>query len=230
MNLHRLRPPPIRLASRAAVTLLEATIGLSIIAVLAILIFPLYQRSTAVRDQITCTANLRSLGTASLLYMADRRGELFPSKNWHGHREGILNYLDENLSGSPMKDTVFTCPAFKKLRSELFPSSLNRTYVLNYHALKYNPASTYAHLPLEQRPLLPLPHRLSQIAEPRRMWMICDGAPNVGTVLQDRPATLETLVTPHGSNINVVFFDGHVEAIAKEAFNPADNAFWKGNQ
>ncbi len=229
LRRHIKKPGALLIEARRGLTVIELMVASVIVAVLVSFLLGTYQRASMMQAEVSCLSNLRSIGIASLSYLSDRNGELFPDKFWYGHKEGILNHLDPSIVGT-VGDTVYTCPAFKKMRPSLFPSSLNRTYVLNYHALKYSPDSQYQNLPSGNRPLLPLPLRMSQITYPSKMWMVTDCAPNVGTVLRDRAATLDELIEPHGQSAAFLFFDGHVEKLPIKDVKSRDVIFWRGDR
>ncbi|HWL52908.1 MAG TPA: DUF1559 domain-containing protein [Chthoniobacteraceae bacterium] len=65
--------PPFQ-KDRNAFTLTESLIVLGIIAVLAVLFFPLYQRAQQNSREIQCLANIKSYGTAVLAYASDHNG------------------------------------------------------------------------------------------------------------------------------------------------------------
>ena len=56
---------------RRAFTLIELLVVIAIIAILAAILFPVFARAKDAAKKITCTSNLKQLGTAWHLYLAD---------------------------------------------------------------------------------------------------------------------------------------------------------------
>lgn len=67
----------IMVVVRRAFTLIELLVVITIIAILAAILFPVFARAKAAAKQTACISNLKQIGTAHGLYMADS-DDLFP--------------------------------------------------------------------------------------------------------------------------------------------------------
>ncbi len=63
---------------RAGFTLIELLVVLAIIAILAAILFPVFAQARKKARSITCTSNLRQIGTAMQMYAQDYDEVLFP--------------------------------------------------------------------------------------------------------------------------------------------------------
>jgi len=67
--------------SRTGFTLIELTVAISIIAILAAILFPVFARARAKAHQTNCQTNLRQIGLALSLYARDHAGHLPPEQD-----------------------------------------------------------------------------------------------------------------------------------------------------
>lgn len=110
-------------AVRRAFTLIELLVVIAIVAILAAVLFPVFARAKEAAKKATCTSNLRQLGTAWELYLADNddrmpdrrdlkqtaQGGFRPWSNWppSDPRGG---WLLEPLAAYKVKATL-ACPS-----------------------------------------------------------------------------------------------------------------------
>ncbi|HEY9247618.1 MAG TPA: prepilin-type N-terminal cleavage/methylation domain-containing protein [Rariglobus sp.] len=106
-----------RPSSHTAFTLVELLAVIAIIGILAAILFATYGSITRAKNSTVCLANLRQIGTASLLYCADHKGD-FPravsyppttvtdSAPWN-----VLLYSYFGLPADIANSPVFKCPA-----------------------------------------------------------------------------------------------------------------------
>lgn len=106
----------------AAFTLIELLIVISIVALLAALLFPVFARSRENANRSTCASNLRQIGLATLQYAQDYDQTLPPFSN-----NGFLGY--DGADGPRWADFIFPyvktaqiydCPS-APLKTRLYP-------------------------------------------------------------------------------------------------------------
>jgi len=110
---------------RKAFTLIEVIVVVTIIAVLAAILFPVFARAKASAKQATCLSNLKQIGAAMTMYMGDSDG-VFPHavdpidktrpEIWDQFPEfrdriPYMPDLDEVLQPYMKSHDVFHCPA-----------------------------------------------------------------------------------------------------------------------
>jgi prepilin-type N-terminal cleavage/methylation domain-containing protein/prepilin-type processing-associated H-X9-DG protein len=127
---------------RRGFTLTELLIVVGLIALLVSLFLPVLGRMRSAAAAATCLSNLRQMGTAWTMYMAENRGQLIeyiwhnpatPDHGWTGYWPGVLE--QHNVRGNTL-----LCPAaFEKT-----PSDLSRGYGTATHAWtgRYSPNGT----------------------------------------------------------------------------------------
>jgi prepilin-type N-terminal cleavage/methylation domain-containing protein/prepilin-type processing-associated H-X9-DG protein len=108
--------------SRRAFTLIELLVVISIIAILAGLLFPVFARAREKGRQASCMSNLRQLTMAMLMYCEDYDGGFVPAMSpdnlmrWHGGRLSEDDAFDPKLG--PLwsyygNDQLQVCPSFE---------------------------------------------------------------------------------------------------------------------
>ena len=129
-------PVPRSIHGQNGFTLVELLTVITIIGMLAGMIFPSLQRVRAKAETTACQSNLRQIGTAVWLYVPDN-GNKFPSINnpWGSQvftNEGATNLLGA-LGPYGLTAKVLACPA--DLRSK---DSYYRKYTNSYEYLPFS--------------------------------------------------------------------------------------------
>lgn len=238
-----------------AYSLTELLVLVTIIAILLGLVFPVYQNIVNMSASTKCAANLRHVGAAGLSLIADHNGKMPDALFWRyaGEKyaaDSLMPYLGfapekepvspESPSESTASPTVLSCPAaFKAIGAERL-NDWNRTYSINTYACAteggtHSSPSSGGQFTPEYRA-----QTLAAVSDPASMcfFMDADFLPNgkarryVSTASKNQIWSEETqdgLFAGHREQVNVVFLDGHVEAVS-----PADiptsriNPFWGG--
>ncbi len=223
----------------SAFSLVELLIVVGIVGVLVAVLLPAFSRINEKSGDVNCLANLRTLSLASLNYIRDNSGRLFPSKYWYspswdsspGMRDYVISSTSNRITDPEFqRDTVFTCRVLKGFHPQKYPSYLNRNYSANWLAFENNPANGS---PADERP-----KRIFNIPSLSQMWLFTDGCYTsatgkdaYGVWLRRKNLGADTaaqLAFPHTERQNTVFFDGHVERLSRDDFyNPKSiRLFW----
>lgn len=214
-------------------TVLELTLALAIAGVLLVLLTLSFRSFSRLSDDTRCLNHLRTIGQQSLLYFSERNGNLFPTWNWFRDDTflALLAVTPPHSGVKSHKDTVFTCPAFKKEYPTYFPSSLNRCYSINYYAHYFRPGdqqgSNALPDPADWRRLFP--GNLRNVRNPFKMWMFMDAARSTGIFTYYNHGHIPYMGQPHNHKAQAVFFDGHIEPVVPERLSqPGSSDFWGG--
>ncbi len=99
----------------AGFTLVELLVVIAIIAILASLSMAVISRARAKADAVNCLANMRQLGIATQLYIADNRtypAGTFKSGPYRHWTDALQPYLEkEGVKGADGLTKIFDCPA-----------------------------------------------------------------------------------------------------------------------
>lgn len=146
--------PPRRLRSTRAFTLSELLVALAIAAVLAMVLLGAFSMVAQSGASVRCAGNLRNIGAALAMYVAENRGALPPmsalenpadsgSKVLTG-QDALAAYLRMETpfnwrqnTESPSAFSVWICPADRELRPSKVGPSLPRWKAMNSYLLNY---------------------------------------------------------------------------------------------
>jgi prepilin-type N-terminal cleavage/methylation domain-containing protein/prepilin-type processing-associated H-X9-DG protein len=91
-------------------TLIELLVVVAIIAILAAMLFPVYEAATKRAESTTCAMNLRGLAMATSMYAEDYDGQLTPARI-SGPAATLGTCWDELLLPYHRNDSLYLCPA-----------------------------------------------------------------------------------------------------------------------
>ncbi len=221
-------------------TLIEMLVTIGVIVVLAALLSSALPKVLAGSGNVKCVSNLRNIGAASLSYFSDNEGDLFPSFWWYNTEtasptlRGFIEYLGVQgpFEGEVTnRDTLLTCPSYKRKYPTLYPSNWNRAYSLNYFAHVYDPGAQQG----GNEALKMYPGNIRRVRSLSKMWMFMDGAigggggPGGWVFTYMNKGHQPYLTNIHSGKQNAVFFDGHVEPVEAIQFEqPYVSDFWGG--
>lgn len=219
-------------ARKSAFTVTEILVVVAVTGLLASLLLPAFDRAAARARAAECMSNLRQLGSATILWSADN-DNLIPPVQYDPNGDGNLRMPWANAIGEYLGDTrtgykgyttyVEGCQHCPEGALQLRDASGNRvtsggiwqrmTYGIN--ALR----SDYY-----------FPERLSAIQHPSRTILyadketdLTDNAWPVVNPPEWNAAQEYRLAFRHSGRAHIVFFDGHVEAIAADDANLSFN-------
>ena len=231
-------------------TLIELLVAIAIVAILAAILFPVFQQARGKARQASCASNLRQLGLAVAMYCQDN--EAYPPHNHRPTNTAIRWY--HILQPYIANQQIFVCPSIRPAD----PANLrNGSYGYNYQYLGNAhfidparrvvtdaqiqvPADTVAIMDsdgvaradVKGQGVTYVPYYHSFIVDPPMSnW---SSPPLPGPLDEDNGWAWRGLRSwPgfwHNGGANVAFCDGHVKWLRRErllgAFN--DNSLWNG--
>ncbi len=197
----------MRIARKRGFTLIELLVVITIIAILAAILFPVFARAREKARASGCQSNLKQIGLAILQYVSDY-DDVLP----------IGSYNSPPLTGIRWMHQIY--PYVKNAQIFTCPSDPTRTW----DPSAYGNAGNYGYNAyfLNQQPL-------SYIIKPSETVMVGDtpGGPSASNRFRIRPSTASCwgpdsgLWNPneswpayrHFDKANILFVDGHVKAM-----------------
>jgi len=200
--------------SRSGFTLIELLVVISIIAVLAAMLFPVFGQAREKARSTACLNNLKQLGTASIMYSQDYDEMVLPHcfRDFTDPSGAFYHYWFETIAPYVKNNQVFICPSH---RGAVGGHSFVGSYGYLCDGFAPNPADpNYTGLPFGGVYALSSIHRPSQLImlgeSEKATCRVCPAYhthtfPPVWPV-QDR----------HQGGSNLLFFDGHAKWLKYE--------------
>jgi len=95
-------------------TLLELVVVIAIVAVLAVLLTPVFQRVAATGKTTVCLGHLRQIGVGLSAYLTDNNNQMPVLKTARERRDDEVPVIDNTLNRFLTDPKVFACPADEK--------------------------------------------------------------------------------------------------------------------
>jgi prepilin-type N-terminal cleavage/methylation domain-containing protein/prepilin-type processing-associated H-X9-DG protein len=210
---------------RCGFTLVELLVVIAILAVLAAILFPVFARAREKGRQASCTSNLRQLGTAFHLYVADYDSRLpLSTTDYYQRCQGFWWY--ESLDPYVRNSQVYACPSGGPGNfSNRCNCSVQTGYLGRYpHLMDGKATYTYDLWDTANGPRYS-GLKLDQVSRPAEKFLIGDGLcyhwhvwdlPMDPTKTGLPPQTWGAIVTdpevaPHNGGYGITFLDGHTK-------------------
>jgi len=217
-------------AGDAGFSLIEIIVSITVILILGALAFPLYQGVRAKQHTATCSSNLRQIGVTFATYQVDHNGQ-WPavgrpnSTTVEWFKSEWFSYLHDDISFSdypfdkrgmssgvaPFNSSVLYCPAVDE-SSSIKPYGVN---LWLWQAQYDNPV----------RPIA--------LEDPSRTMLAGDKGGTQSYIMGPSAVSQSagsSLEGRHDGHANVVYCDGHVEALSMDLFTedlkPVTDVFW----
>ena len=235
---------PRRGSRSQAFTLIEWLVTIAVIGVLFSILIPVVSniRERAMLSQ--STSNLRELYRSTMLYSSEHGGRL-PASSDHGENNRnfytILQdegFIDLKFFGRHKGDGILFNPLLVAGRKDEIRDSTGASYAVNFWATEGALRDGDTHRDSATS------GRLVNVTKPSRMALFMDGVWNgitwpvqignwpEGQNMPDFSFPISSIGTDDpNAETQVVFLDGHIEAIARRDFEQdLDSYFWKGRE
>lgn len=199
-----------------AFTLIELLVVVSIIGVLAALIFPAIRSSQTKSKQMKCMSQLRQWGIAVSSY-SQENNQMIRFYRWFS-TAGNENFYSPYLSGN--QDAFRVCPADPQQHTYLFVQARERNEKGGYSK---GGVDTDGDGRLDS-------YSRAKMARPAQFLLMMDIAKSASSVIPYDPPVFKNNVKPmtekdsadnrHGSLVNGLFADGHVESFKWDDIDP----------
>lgn len=208
-------------------TFIEVLTVIGIVVLLAALLTPVISRGLDSVHLAKCTSNLRQLWTAQKQYQTDHDGSFIPYAETETSYVWTARLMQDKYL--PERTDVFVCPAFSK-KTDLRASgqvarqaggdgAASRRGSYSHYGYNYNHLGSSIRYTSSAEDRAE-PAKTFQITSPAKTILFVDSlrsntsdTPRGSYIAVDRQDTQNIPEARHRGSVNVVFVDGHVEAI-----------------
>lgn len=195
---------------RKGFTLIELLVVIAIIAILAAILFPVFAKAREKARQASCQSNLKEIGLANAMYMADYDGRYTPNATrvpgvagngmwWMVLQQPYLKNLQ-----------ILDCPSFGRDSNWCGCDTPNGRYVGGYGANRgYNnvTAQGYSAPSGRKDSMVPVPAETILVVDVRCIVAAGDTHPTFDPEM----SRTDSVQPRHNDGFNTLFCDGHVK-------------------
>jgi len=211
-----------RLISSGGFTLLEVMVGVAIISLLTLLIYPAIGQARLAANRGKCMANQRQIGLGLQLYANDHAGEFPPTTHSTGSFRKERSWVFELAPYLDDVDRVRVCPSDEPRRQKRILDGGFTSYVLNDQVFDNYEHNSFLKIPRPTKTILLF--ILSMSRNPSATWDHVHGggwnswAAATYDIEPDRHRAGARSADRMKGSANYLYADGHVENISAKAF------------
>jgi len=224
--------------AKRAFTLIELLVVVAIIALLAAILFPAFERAREMARRAACESNLKQIGLGIAQYVADNDEIMVGVGNANNVNGSWKCWIAPYINNHD----VFYCPdggykspySVGSLRENLNADGFPSCYTANggtdssygvYNSACENDAMPWGCTPMSMLTDLYVGKNVSQFVNPSQLLLVTEGGVRGGASPNWSSGQDFAIWAGHDGMMNVLFADGHVKAM-KPTWTATPNDMW----